>query len=119
MARNLTAAERREKSAAAYELKTEGGLTYAEVGKRLGISRQLASVLVGEERERRRLELPGEKEIDHLKAVQREAWARLERLDPNSTYVVKCLRDIIRAQKRMDRITGVAELARRKSRGLP
>ena len=123
MARTLKPAERRDLAEKAYGLALKR-LRYVEIGRRLGISRQLASTLVREERARRGDERRNKEEVEMLVAerdkaigalneVIRHAWQQFRRedLDPNSTYLPGYLNTIVKAQAQIERILGLRHMS--------
>ncbi len=118
MAANLMGPARREKATAAY-LFALRRVTYGEIARRLGISRQLVTNLVHEEQQRQwaerddgELDAERRRAIDTYEAVIRSAWERLARIGDNSLNVSGIFNAIIGAQKAIDAITGVKTQAK-------
>jgi hypothetical protein len=85
--------------------------SYTEIGERLGITRQFASVLAREEaalRERDRRTDEREKAIATYEATIRSAWEWLARIqNPSTNNLSALLNTIVAAQSRIDEITGI------------
>lgn len=107
MSNQMPAAERAEKAEKAVGLSARG-VSYVEIGKRLGISRQLASNLVKEELATRAEHRDNDREraIAHYQQIIGAAWRSYEAVDDRSLNKSGHLNAAIRAQERIDRITG-------------
>jgi hypothetical protein len=116
MARQIQGAERRKLAEQAVNLDVRGA-SFTEIGKQLGISRQLSSTLVYEElaRSAEHRDQDKERAIAHYKQIIRTTWTKLHDLGNRSpNALVGLLNTNINAQARIDRLTG-AEAPRRGS----
>jgi hypothetical protein len=84
---------------------------FAEIGRRLGITRQLASTLAKQEaafREKDRRTDERERSIATYDATIRSAWEWLAKIkNPSTNNLAALLNTIVAAQSRIDAITGV------------
>lgn len=107
----LKAEDRRRLADEAYELSIKR-VTYTEIGKRLGITRQLASRLVGEEKDRvvsdKEKEDAKQKAISTYEAIIAYGWQLLEseELKVSSLNQSGVMNSITSAQKAIDEIEG-------------
>jgi hypothetical protein len=116
MAAQLQGTARTQAGIEAYELFLKR-LTYGEIGKKLGISRQLASTIVKEEQARQwetrdlsELDAEKQKAIATYDRVIRGALERLESIKDNSLNVSGLYNVVITAQSKIDGITGIQKV---------
>lgn len=105
----LSPAAHEEAAVRAYELSLKG-YKHPHIAAELGVSRNTVSLLIREERQRRRKERP-ECVADALAAydeIIRASWSFLEQIKNPSSYTVPALLNAaIHAQQRKDLINGV------------
>jgi len=109
VASKVTGAARKELAIQAYSLHVKRWQKQ-EIGKELGISRQLAATLIEEEQAERSVERDGTERMQAISTYEwviREAAARLVRMSDRSLNVAGLMNVIVAAQKAIDDITGV------------
>lgn len=110
MSKRLTAAEREEKGARAYELSARSWSNQA-IADEVEVNRNTVSRLLREERKRRQdaREHAAEDSVATYEAVKRHAWERLAapELKASSYSVSGLLNNIIAAQKNIDGVLGL------------
>lgn len=116
---SLTGLQRAKTAEEAYLLAAKRS-SYTEIAGKLGISRQLASTLVKEQRSRVAATRDGEDDREHAiatyEAVINEGWRRMAKLDDRSLNVSGVMNSIVSSQKAIDDITGVKAPARSENR---
>jgi hypothetical protein len=103
----LTAADRQNKRDQATRLSVMG-ISYTEIGKQLGMSRQLTATLVKEELAGRAEHNDQKRESSkaHYREIIRSAWQSYHKVSDKSLNKSGHLNVAIRAQERIDKIDG-------------
>lgn len=107
MSRNLTVAERVDKTEKAVRMSVRG-VTNTEIAKHLGISRNLVATLVknGLANQAEHKDNAKEEAKAHYREVIRAAWQSYSAVDDRSLNKSGHLNAAIRAQERIDKIDG-------------